>query len=69
MHRDHWILADERTKVFRLIGCSLSPIAYRPKPLACFGEFDLDRVLGGLGVCTRRKTLVRGLAASLRFHW
>jgi hypothetical protein len=23
--------------------------AYRLKPLACFGEFDLDRVLGGLG--------------------
>ena len=22
--------------------------AYRLKPLACFGEFDLDRVLGGL---------------------
>jgi hypothetical protein len=25
MHRDHWILADDRTKVFRLFGCSLTP--------------------------------------------
>jgi hypothetical protein len=23
MHRNHWIPADERTKVFRLFGCSL----------------------------------------------
>ena len=28
-------------------GCSLSPIA--SSLLACFREFDLDRVLGGLG--------------------
>ncbi len=25
MHRDHWIPADERTKVFRLFACSLTP--------------------------------------------
>jgi hypothetical protein len=25
MHRDHWIPADDRTKVFRLFGCSLTP--------------------------------------------
>jgi hypothetical protein len=25
MHRNHWIPADERTKVFRLFGCSLTP--------------------------------------------
>jgi hypothetical protein len=46
-----------------------SPHAYRLKPLACFGEFDLDRVLGGLGGPARKKTLVLGVAASLRFHW
>jgi hypothetical protein len=25
MHRDHWIPADDRTIVFRLLGCSLTP--------------------------------------------
>jgi hypothetical protein len=62
MHRDHWIPADDRTKVFRLFGCSLTPLASHLTPargcsltpiasslLACFGDFDLDRVLGGLG--------------------
>jgi hypothetical protein len=62
MHRDHWIPADDRTKIFRLFGCSLTPhasrltpiasrltpIASRLSPLACFGESDLDRVRGGL---------------------
>ena len=58
MHRDHWIPAVDRTKVFRLFGCSLKPIAYRLlrlfphayrlKPLACFREFDLARFRGGL---------------------
>jgi hypothetical protein len=27
MHRDPWIPAEDRTKVFRLFGCSLSPLA------------------------------------------
>ena len=35
MHRDPWIPAEDRTKVFRLFGCSLSPLAcsrsVRPK--------------------------------------
>jgi hypothetical protein len=82
MHRDHWIPADDRTKVFWLFGClavpsslkshtcsRLFPIAYRLKPLACFGELDLDRVLRGLGVCTRKKTLVWGSDVGLHFHW
>ena len=30
-------------------GKRLFPHAYRLKPLACFGEFDLDRVRGELG--------------------
>jgi hypothetical protein len=49
MHRDHLMPADDRTKVFRLFGCSLTPHASSLSPLACFGEFDFDRVLGGLG--------------------
>jgi hypothetical protein len=35
MHRDPWIPAEDRAKVFRLFGCSLSPLAcsrsVRPK--------------------------------------
>jgi len=62
MHRDHWIPADDRTKVFRLFGCSLTPQVSHLTPargcsltpifsslLACIGEFDLDRVLDGPG--------------------
>jgi len=33
MHRDPWIPAEDRTKVFRLFGFSLSPLA--SGPLAC----------------------------------
>ena len=32
IHRDHWIPADDRTKVFRLFGCSLRPIASSLSP-------------------------------------
>ena len=34
MHRDPWITAEDRTKVFRLFGCSLWPPASRLPPLA-----------------------------------
>ena len=44
-----------------LSGKRLFPHAYRLKPMACFGEFDLDGVLGGIrclhtqkGGCLRR---------------
>jgi hypothetical protein len=60
MHRDHWIPADDRTKVFRLFGCSLTPIA-------CFGEFDLHRVRGGLGGRNTQKGGCLGLCSEFTF--
>ena len=51
MHRDHWIPADDRTIVFRLFVCSLTPIASRLLRLFGFGpEGDIWgkwRVVGG----------------------
>jgi len=41
-------------------GCSL-------KPLACFGEFDLDRVLGGLGGRNTKKCAGLGLSSKFTF--
>jgi hypothetical protein len=42
MHRDPWIPAEDRTKVFRLFGCSLSPPASglwpAPDPAAPKGQ-------------------------------
>ena len=60
MHRDHWIPADDRTKIFRLFGCSLPP-------LACFGEFALDRVLGGFGDGNTQKDAGLGLSNEFTF--
>ena len=75
MHRDHWIPADDRTKIFRLFGCSLRPqvshLTPDPgcslTPLACFGEFDLDRVLGGLGGRNTKKCAGLGLRSEFTF--
>ncbi len=41
-------------------GCSL-------KPLACFGDFDLDRVLGGLGGRDTHKRTGLGLRSEFTF--
>ncbi len=41
-------------------GCSL-------KPLACFGDFDLDRVLGGLGGRDTHKSACLGLSREFTF--
>jgi hypothetical protein len=67
MHRDHWIPAVDRTKVFRLFGCSLTPTAPSLSP-ASGSLISIESVVGS-EACTHRKTLVWGFAASLRFHW
>jgi hypothetical protein len=41
-------------------GCSL-------RPLACFGEFDLDRVRGGLGGLHTQKNAGLGLSSEFTF--
>jgi len=41
--------------------------AYRLKPLACFGEFDLDRVLGGPGGNDTQKRACLGLSSKFTF--
>jgi hypothetical protein len=41
--------------------------AHRLKPLACFGEFDLDRVLGGLGGKDTQKRAGLELSSELTF--
>ena len=45
MHRDPWIPAEDRTKVFRLFGCSLSPPASglwpAPDPYAPKGQNEI----------------------------
>ena len=41
-------------------GCSL-------KPLACFGDFDLDRVLGGFGGKDTQKRAGLGLSSEFAF--
>jgi hypothetical protein len=81
MHRDHWNPADDRTKVFRLFGysltpqvshltpapgCSLTPIASSLSP-AC-GEFDLDRVLGGFGALHSQKDAGLGRSSEFKFR-
>ena len=48
-------------------GKRLFPYAYRLKPLARFGEFDLDRVLGGLGVLHTQKDAGLGLRSEFTF--
>ena len=45
----------------------LSPHAYRLKPLACFGEFDLARFLGGLGGRNTQKDACLGLSSEFTF--
>jgi hypothetical protein len=82
MHRDHWIPADDRTKVFRLFGsslkpqvshltpapgCSLTPIASGLSPAS--GSLISIESLVGPEANTRRKTLAWGLVSSLRFDW
>jgi hypothetical protein len=41
--------------------------AYRLKPLACFGEFDLDRVHGGFGGDDTQKRAGLGLTSEFAF--
>ena len=45
MHLDYWIPSDDRTKVFRLFGCSLSPPASglwpAPDPSAPKGQKEI----------------------------
>ena len=48
-------------------GKRLLPLAYRLKPLACSGEFDLDRVLGGLGALHTQKCAGLGLSDEFTF--
>jgi hypothetical protein len=62
MHRDHWIPADDRTKVFWLFGCSLTPLASGLSP-ASESLISIESLVGS-EVETRRKTLVWGIAAS-----
>ena len=82
MHRDHWIPADERTKVFRLFGCSLTPQVSHLTPVPGCSLSPIASSLSpasgilisiessvGSEVETRIKALVWGLAESLRFHW
>jgi hypothetical protein len=48
--------------------CSrLFPFAYRLKPLACFREFDLDRVLGGRRGQHTQKDPCLGLSSEVTF--
>ena len=53
MHRDPWIPAEDRTKVFRLFGCSLSPLASglwpAPDPSAPKGQKEIAQ-----GIAKRR---------------
>ena len=65
MPRDHSIPADDRTKVFRLLGCSLPPLASSLSPAS--GSLISIESSVESDVCTRRKAVVCGLAASLRF--
>jgi hypothetical protein len=46
-------------------GCSLTPTASRL--LACFGEFDLDRVLGGPGSLHTQRNAGLGLSRDFTF--
>jgi hypothetical protein len=48
-------------------GKRLFPYAYRPKPLACFEEFGLDRVLGGLGALHTQKDAGSGRSSEFTF--
>jgi hypothetical protein len=67
MHRDHWIPADDCAKVFWLFGCSLTPTASGLSP-ASGSLISIESVVGS-EASTRKKTMVWGLAAILRFHW
>jgi len=46
-------------------GCLAVPL--RLKSQACFGEFDLDRVLGGLGWPAHAKNAGLGLRSEFKF--
>ncbi len=48
-------------------GKRLFPDASRLKPFACFGEFDLDRVLGGFGGKDTQKRAGLGLCSGFTF--
>jgi hypothetical protein len=80
MHRNHWIPADDRTKVFWLFGCylkpqvshltpapgcSLSPIASSLSPAS--GSLISIESLVGPGASTRRKTPGLGLSSEFTF--
>jgi hypothetical protein len=55
MHLDYFIPAEDRTKVFRLFGCSLSPPASGLKP-ASGSLISMESLLES-DVCRRRKAV------------
>ena len=63
MHRDHWIPADDRTKVIRLFGCSLSPIASSLSP-ASESLISIESSVGSRGLHTQKDD---GLGLSSEF--
>jgi hypothetical protein len=63
MHRDHCIPADDRTKVFRLFGCSLTPIASSLAP-ASGSLVSIESLVGSEGQHTQKDA---GLGLSSEF--
>ncbi len=68
MQNSSWfkISVQQRVKDFWVLPGD-SPHAYRLRPLACFGDFDLDRVLGGLGGRNTQKDACLGLSSEFTF--
>ena len=75
MHLDPWITGEDRTKVFRLFGCSLSPLASRlsppasglwpaPDPSAPKGQKEIAQ-----GIAKRRPGYACAKGALDRSHW
>jgi len=63
MHRDHWIPADDRTKVFWLFGCSLTPLASGLSP-ASESLISIESSVGFRGLHTQKDD---GLGLSSEF--
>ena len=65
MHRDHWIPADDRTKVFRLFGCSFTPIASSLSP-ASGSLISIESMVGPEGQYTQKDGFL-GLSSEFTF--